>query len=176
MFSREDKTFNIPQNSSESFMEILRRVEEKWQKRWEEAKIFEANPDPKKPKFYITVAYPYPNSPQHIGHARTYTLADVYARYKRMQGYNVLLPMAFHYTGTPVLAMARRLAENDEDLISDFVDVYKVPREKLRELTDPLAMARYFHEEIKEGMKRIGYSIDWRREFTTIDPQYNRFI
>ncbi|MEM2249452.1 MAG: leucine--tRNA ligase [Candidatus Bathyarchaeia archaeon] len=157
-------------------MEILRRTEEKWQKRWEEAKIFEANPDPKKPKFYITVAYPYPNSPQHIGHARTYTLADVYARYKRMQGYNVLLPMAFHYTGTPVLAMARRLAENDEDLISDFVDVYKVPREKLKELTDPLAMARYFHEEIKEGMKRIGYSIDWRREFTTIDPQYNRFI
>ncbi|MEM3612580.1 MAG: leucine--tRNA ligase [Candidatus Bathyarchaeia archaeon] len=157
-------------------MEILRRIEEKWQRRWEEAKIFEANPDPKKPKFYITVAYPYPNSPQHIGHARTYTLADVYARYMRMRGYNVLLPMAFHYTGTPVLAMARRLAENDEDLISDFVDVYKVPREKLKELTDPLAMARYFHEEIKEGMKRIGYSIDWRREFTTVDPQYNRFI
>ena len=157
-------------------MEILRRIEEKWQKRWEEAKIFEANPDPKKPKFYITVAYPYPNSPQHIGHARTYTLADVYARYMRMQGYNVLLPMAFHYTGTPVLAMAKRLAENDEDLISDFVEVYKVPREKLKELTDPLAMARYFHEEIKEGMKRIGFSIDWRREFTTVDPQYNRFI
>ncbi|MEM2465823.1 MAG: leucine--tRNA ligase [Candidatus Bathyarchaeia archaeon] len=176
MFSCEDKTFNIPQSSSESFMEILRRIEEKWQKRWEEAKIFEANPDPKKPKFYITVAYPYPNSPQHIGHARTYTLADVYARYMRMRGYNVLLPMAFHYTGTPVLAMARRLAENDEDLISDFVNVYKVPIEKLKELTDPLAMARYFHEEIKEGMRRMGYSIDWRREFTTIDPHYNRFI
>ncbi|MEM1564189.1 MAG: leucine--tRNA ligase [Candidatus Bathyarchaeia archaeon] len=157
-------------------MEILKRIEEKWQKRWEEAKIFEANPDPKRPKFFITVAYPYPNSPQHIGHARTYTLADVYARYMRMQGYNVLLPMAFHYTGTPVLAMAKRLAENDEDLISDFVNVYKVPREKLKELTEPLAMARYFHEEIKEGMKRIGYSIDWRREFTTVDPQYNRFI
>ncbi|PMB74239.1 leucine--tRNA ligase [Candidatus Bathyarchaeota archaeon] len=157
-------------------MEFLRRIEEKWQKRWEEAKIFEANPDSTKPKFFITVAYPYPNSPQHIGHARTYTLADVYARYMRMRGYNVLLPMAFHYTGTPVLAMAKRLAENDEDLISDFVDVYKVPREKLKELTDPLAMARYFHEEIKEGMRRIGYSIDWRREFTTVDPHYNRFI
>jgi leucyl-tRNA synthetase len=157
-------------------MEFLRQIEEKWQKRWEEAKIFEANPDPTKPKFFITVAYPYPNSPQHIGHARTYTLADVYARYMRMQGYNVLLPMAFHYTGTPVLAMAKRLAEKDEYLIEDFVKVYKVPKEKLKELTDPLAMARYFHEEIKEGMKRIGYSIDWRREFTTVDPQYNRFI
>ncbi|MEM2912186.1 MAG: leucine--tRNA ligase [Candidatus Bathyarchaeia archaeon] len=157
-------------------MEILKQIEEKWQKRWEEAKIFEANPDPSKPKFFITVAYPYPNSPQHIGHARTYTLADVYARYMRMRGYNVLLPMAFHYTGTPVLAMAKRLAENDEELINDFVNVYKVPREKLKELTNALAMARYFHEEIKEGMKHIGYSIDWRREFTTIDPQYNRFI
>jgi leucyl-tRNA synthetase len=177
MFSqREDETFNTARSSSESFMEFLRQIEGKWQKRWEEAKIFEANPDPSKPKFFITVAYPYPNSPQHIGHARTYTLADVYARYMRMQGYNVLLPMAFHYTGTPVLAMAKRLAENDEDLIEDFVKVYKVPKEKLKELADPLAMARYFHEEIKEGMKRIGYSIDWRREFTTVDPQYNRFI
>jgi leucyl-tRNA synthetase len=157
-------------------MEILKKIEEKWQKNWEKAKIFETNPDPKKPKFFITVAYPYPNSPQHIGHARTYTLADVYARYMRMRGYNVLLPMAFHYTGTPVLAMSKRLAENDEDLINDFIKVYKVPKEKLKDLTDPLAMARYFHEEIKEGMKRIGYSIDWRREFTTIDPQYNRFI
>jgi leucyl-tRNA synthetase len=177
MFSpREDETFNTARNSSESFMEFLRQIEEKWQKRWEEAKIFEANPDPTKPKFFITVAYPYPNSPQHIGHARTYTLADVYARYMRMQGYNVLLPMAFHYTGTPVLAMAKRLAEKDEDLIEDFVKVYKVPKEKLKELTNPLAMARYFHKEIKESMKRIGYSIDWRREFTTVDPQYNRFI
>ncbi|MGQ9641418.1 MAG: leucine--tRNA ligase [Candidatus Bathycorpusculaceae bacterium] len=157
-------------------MEILKKIEEKWQKRWETAKIFEANPVSAKPKFFITVAYPYPNSPQHIGHARTYTLADVYARYLRMRGYNVLLPMAFHYTGTPVLAMSRRLAENDEDLINDFINVYKVPKGKLKDLTDPLAMARYFHEEIKEGMKRIGYSIDWRREFTTIDPQYNRFI
>ncbi|MGB9959625.1 MAG: leucine--tRNA ligase [Candidatus Bathyarchaeales archaeon] len=157
-------------------MEILKQIEEKWQKRWEEAKIFEANPDPSKPKFFITVAYPYPNSPQHIGHARTYTLADVYARYMRMRGYNVLLPMAFHYTGTPVLAMAKRLAEGDKELINDFVNVYKVPKEKLKELTNALAMAKYFHEEIKEGMKRIGYSIDWRREFTTIDPQYNRFI
>ncbi|MDW8040434.1 MAG: leucine--tRNA ligase [Nitrososphaerota archaeon] len=157
-------------------MEFLRKIEEKWQKRWEQAKIFEANPDPAKPKFYITVAYPYPNSPQHIGHARTYTLADAYARYMRMKGYNVLLPMAFHYTGTPVLAMAKRLAENDQELVNDFVKIYKVPKEKLKALTDPLSMARYFHEEIKEGMKRIGYSIDWRREFTTVDPQYNRFI
>jgi leucyl-tRNA synthetase len=157
-------------------MEFLKQIEEKWQKRWETAKIFEADPDPKKPKYYVTVAYPYPNSPQHIGHGRTYTLADVHARYMRMRGYNVLLPMAFHYTGTPVLAMAKRLADNDKDLIHDFTQVYKIPKEKLKELTEPIAMARYFHKEMKKGMKEIGYSIDWRREFTTIDPTYNRFI
>ena len=157
-------------------MEFLKKIEEKWQKRWQKAKIFEANIDSKKPKYYVTVAYPYPNSPQHIGHGRTYTLADVHARYMRMRGYNVLLPMAFHYTGTPVLAMAKRLAENDKDLIKDFTNVYKIPKEKLKELTEPIAMARYFHQEIKTGMKEIGYSIDWRREFTTVDPQYNSFI
>jgi leucyl-tRNA synthetase len=157
-------------------MAFLKQVERKWQRKWEEARIFEADPDPKKPKCYITVAYPYPNSPQHIGHGRTYTLADVHARYMRMRGYNVLLPMAFHYTGTPVLAMSKRLADGDQDLIDDFVNIYKVPKEKLKEFTDPFKMASYFHEEIKAGMKAIGYSIDWRREFTTIDPTYNRFI
>jgi leucyl-tRNA synthetase len=93
-----------------------------------------------------------------------------------MRGYNVLLPMAFHYTGTPVLAMAKRLADGDQGLINDFVKVYKIPKEKLDEFTEPIAMAKYFHQEIKQGMKEIGYSIDWRREFTTVDPQYNRFI
>ena len=157
-------------------MKFLKQIEEKWQKKWEKAKIFEADPDPAKPKYFVTVAYPYPNSPQHMGHGRTYTLADVHARYMRMRGYNVLLPMAFHYTGTPVLAMAKRLEENDKSLVSDFTKVYKIPEEKLKELTEPMAMARYFHQEIKTGMKAIGYSIDWRREFTTIDPHYSRFI
>jgi leucyl-tRNA synthetase len=157
-------------------MEFLKKIEEKWQKNWEKARIFETDPDPSKPKYFVTVAYPYPNSPQHIGHGRTYTMADVHARYMRMRGYNTLLPMAFHYTGTPVLAMAKRLVDNDKGLISDFINVYKIPKEKLKELTEPIAMARYFHQEIKTGMKEIGYSIDWRREFTTVDPHYNRFI
>jgi len=153
-----------------------KRIDEKWQRAWEEARIFEADPDPERPKYFITVAYPYPNSPQHIGHGRTYTLADIHARYMRMRGYNVLFPMAFHYTGTPVLAMSKRLAAGDGDLIDTFTRIYKVPRGSLKDLAEPLEMARYFHEEIRAGMKRMGYSIDWRREFTTIDPQYNRFI
>ncbi|MBI2126240.1 MAG: leucine--tRNA ligase, partial [Thaumarchaeota archaeon] len=151
-------------------------MQNKWRSRWAEAKIFETNPDASKPKFYITVAYPYPNSPQHIGHGRTYTLADVHARYKRMQGYNVLLPMAFHYTGTPILAMSRRLSEGDKELIDTFKNIYRVSDEDLKKLGEPINIASYFHQEIRQGMIEIGYSIDWRREFTTIDPQYSKFI
>ncbi len=152
------------------------RIEAKWQRAWDSDGIFETDPDPKKPKYFITVAYPYPNSPQHVGHARTYTLTDVMARYKRMRGFNVLFPMAFHYTGTPILAMTKRIASGDKEIEDIFLDVYHVRRETLKAFSEPLAIADYFRQEIKTGMKRIGYSIDWRREFTTIDPVYSKFI
>jgi leucyl-tRNA synthetase len=153
-----------------------KQIEEKWQERWAETGVFEADPDPETPKYYLTVAYPYPNAPQHIGHGRTYTLTDVHARYRRMQGYNVLFPMAFHYTGTPVIAMVDRLKEKDPDLLDTFLNIYNVPEERLSDLETPVGMARYFAEEIKAGMKRMGFSIDWRREFTTIDSYYSKFI
>jgi leucyl-tRNA synthetase len=153
-----------------------KQIEEKWQTRWAEAKAFETDPDPDKPKFYLTVAYPYPNSPQHIGHGRTYTLTDVHARYKRMHGYNVLLPMAWHYTGTPLFAMVERLKEKDPALLDTFLNLYNIPKRKLKSLENPIAMAEYFAQEIKHGMQRIGYSIDWRREFTTVDEYYHKFI
>ena len=153
-----------------------KHIEEKWQKRWADAKAFETDPDPEKPKFYLTVAYPYPNSPQHIGHGRTYTLTDVHARFQRMHGYNVLLPMAWHYTGTPLFAMVERLKERDPGLLDTFLNLYNIPESKLPELMDPISMAAYFAMEIKHGMQRIGYSIDWRREFSTVDPVYNKFI
>src|SRR5207245_5044035 len=79
-------------------------LEEKWRQRWHAEKQFESDPSTKK-KFFVTVAYPYPNSPQHIGHGRTYTLADVHARFMRMMGYNVIFPIGFHYTGTPILVI-----------------------------------------------------------------------
>lgn len=154
----------------------IKSIEEKWRKIWEREHVYEADVDLSKPKFYLTVAYPYPNSPQHVGHGRTYTITDIYARYKRMRGFQVLFPMGFHYTGTPILAMAKRLASGDTELRDLFTRIYKVPEEVLKELEDPLKMARFFHEEIKTGMKEMGYSIDWRREFTTVDPGYNRFI
>jgi|TARA_B100000959_G_scaffold263649_1_gene303249 leucyl-tRNA synthetase len=151
-------------------------IQQKWNERWCKDQIFETDPVPGKPKYFLTVAYPYPNSPQHIGHGRTYTLTDVYARYKRMNGFQVLFPMAFHYTGTPILAMSKRIAEGDKELIDTFKKIYKINPEIIPTLIEPIKIAKYFHEEIKAGMKEIGYSIDWRREFTTIDPQYSAFI
>ncbi|HSB57462.1 MAG TPA: leucine--tRNA ligase, partial [Nitrosopumilaceae archaeon] len=150
-------------------------IESKWRKKWQDEKNFEVDPAEKK-KFFVTVAYPYPNSPQHIGHGRTYTLADVHARFMRMRGYNVLFPMGFHYTGTPILGMARRVQENDKELIEAFRTIYKVPEQNIKEFSEPVKIASYFHQEIKSGMIEMGYSIDWRREFTTIDPVYNKFI
>jgi leucyl-tRNA synthetase len=151
-------------------------IEKRQQRRWIEARVFESDPNPNKPKYFITVAYPYPNSPQHIGHLRTYALADVHARYMRQKGYEVLLPLGFHYTGTPILSMAKRLKSGDEELKRDFINIYKVPPEVLETFTEPINIAKYFHYEIKQGMIEAGYSIDWRREFTTIDPAYNKFI
>jgi len=150
-------------------------IEIKWRKKWEEGKDFEADPNEKEKKF-ITVAYPYPNSPQHIGHGRTYTLADVHARYYRMKGYNVLFPMGFHYTGTPILGMAKRVEAGDAEIIDGLKNIYHVPEDAIKTFVEPIKIAEYFHEEIKAGMVEMGYSIDWRREFTTIDPVYQKFI
>ncbi|MDW0144815.1 MAG: leucine--tRNA ligase [Nitrososphaeraceae archaeon] len=152
------------------------RIGEKWRKRWTEDKIFEADPESHKKKYFLTVAYPYPNSPQHVGHGRTYTLADVHARYKRMNNYNVLFPMGFHYTGTPIVSMSQRIKSNDLELIETFQQIYKIPSEKISSFKEPKRIASFFHEEIKQGMNEMGYSIDWRREFTTIDNGYSKFI
>ena len=150
-------------------------IDKKWQKQWLENNDHEADSNNKEKKF-ITVAYPYPNSPQHIGHGRTYTIADVHSRYLRMKGFNVLFPMGFHYTGTPILGMAKRVEANDVELIEGFKTLYNVPEDKIKEFVKPVNIADYFHEEIKSGMIEMGYSIDWRREFTTIDPAYQKFI
>ena len=93
-----------------------------------------------------------------------------------MKGYNTLFPMGFHYTGTPLFAMSKRLREGDPEIIETFTKVYGIPPATLEKLKDPKSMASYFREDIKKGMMEIGFSIDWRREFTTIDPLYNRYI
>jgi leucyl-tRNA synthetase len=150
-------------------------IENKWRSKWIESRDFETNPN-EKPKKFITVAYPYPNSPQHIGHGRTYTLADVHARFYRMKGYNVLFPMGFHYTGTPVLGMAKRIQSEEKEILDGLRNIYHVSEDAIKTFVEPIKIADYFHEEIKAGMIEMGYSIDWRREFTTIVPGYQKFI
>ncbi|WP_236953749.1 leucine--tRNA ligase [Methanopyrus sp. SNP6] len=156
-------------------MKLAERPEKLQWKEWEEAGLFEADPDDRE-SVYITVAYPYPSGSMHVGHARTYLVPDIYARFKRMQGYNVLFPMAFHVTGTPVVGIAERIKEGDEDTIRLYRDLYGVPEEELEEFTKPEAIVEYFAREYEENMKRMGYSIDWRRKFTTVDPEYRSFI
>ncbi|MEM2890586.1 MAG: class I tRNA ligase family protein, partial [Candidatus Hadarchaeum sp.] len=154
-------------------------IDAKWQAAWREARLFEAEPSDK-PKFYLTVAYPYVSGPMHIGHGRTYTVPDVIARYKRMRGYNVLFPMAYHFTGTPIVGAAKRVARREPGFVKVLTERYRIPSELLKEFENPRFFANYFARQselsYRKGMERLGFSIDWRREFTTIDPTYSKFV
>ncbi len=158
-------------------MIILTQIqkERKWQEEWQKAKLFHSDPDDRE-KLFITVAYPYPSGAMHIGHGRTYTVPDVYARFKRMQGYNVLFPMAWHVTGAPVIGIAKRIERQDPWTLEIYKNVHKVPEEELQKFTDPEYIVKYFSTEYHEVMIEMGYSIDWRREFRTTDPHYQKFI
>ena len=151
-------------------------VEAKARAEWENEKTYEPEIDKKKKKKFVTAAFPYPNSPQHIGHGRTYTTTDVHARYLRLKGYNVIFPMGFHVTGTPIIAMAKRISERDKELYEIFDKIYGIPEAITEKLTDPTALVTYFSKEIEQGMREMGYSIDWRRKFYSFDKQFNKFI
>ncbi len=152
-----------------------KRIEEKWQKAWADAKVFEAEPDTRK-ALLVTAAWPYPNTPQHLGHMRTYGTADVYARYMRMRGYNVLYPMGFHKTGTPILGIAKRIANNDPELIDELVNIFHIQKDVLPKMTDPLFTVDYFSREIEYGMRKAGFCIDWRRSFDSINPLFSKMV
>jgi len=154
-----------------SAVEYFNSIAKKWQEVWEKNNVFEANVSDKK-KFFITVAFPYTNSPLHIGHGRTYVIADIYARYKRLCGYNVLFPFAFQFTGTPILSISEAIERGDKDIIETFKTIYNISDEKIKEFKDPLILAEYFRQEMRKTAKAIGLSIDWRREFTTIDKEF----
>jgi len=154
---------------------VSENIEKKWQKKWADAKLFESNPDERE-KLFLTVAFPYPSGAMHIGHGRTYTVPDVYARFKRMEGYNVLFPMAWHVTGAPVIGIADRIQRKDPWTLDLYHRVHGVPKETLPKLEDPEFIVKYFSTEYHEVMEEMGYSIDWRREFRTIDPTYKKFI
>ncbi|MEM2699378.1 MAG: leucine--tRNA ligase [Candidatus Bathyarchaeia archaeon] len=153
-------------------------IEEKWRRRWEEARIFEADPDPNRKKCFVTFPYPYMNGPLHVGHGFTATRVDIYARFMRMRGYNTLFPWAWHWTGEPILGASLRLKMGDKDLIKALREIDRVPDEELEKFVDPVYMASYYTRESREVVKRMGFSIDWRREFhtTSYEPTYSKFI
>jgi len=151
----------------------LRKFEEEAHDQW--AHAFESNPSNLE-KFYLNVAYPYPSGAMHVGHGRTYIVPDVVARFQRMQGKQVLYPMAFHVTGAPVVGISKRIANRDEKTIRLYRDLYKVPQNVLEEFTNPLTIVRHFAAEYQRVMTACGLSIDWRRRFITVDPTYSKFI
>jgi leucyl-tRNA synthetase len=127
-------------------------IESKWQKKWEEAKIFEVKEDSNKKKYYILDMFPYPSAAGlHIGHAFVFSLGDIFARFKRMQGFNVLYPIGYDALGLP--------AENAA----------------IKEGTHP---SKYTENSIKNFMKQqkaMGWSYDWSRMVKTCDPSYYRW-
>jgi len=155
----------------------LKEIEEKWLKRWEERRIFEADPD-SRPKIFVTFPFPYMNGPLHLGHAFTALRVDVYARFKRMQGYNVLFPWAWHWTGATIAGAAKRIEQGDERLIKVLIEIDGVSPEEIKKFVDPVYMARYYTNENRKVVKRIGFSVDWRREFhtTSYHPAFSKFI
>ncbi len=152
-----------------------KEVEAKWQKTWEEKKVYEPEPDERQ-KFLLTIPYPYLNGNLHAGHTRTFTIGDAYARYKRMRGYNVLFPMGFHATGTPIVGLSELIANKDPLIWGVYTRLHGIPEEELAGLNTPEKIVLYFRRQAKAAMQSIGYSIDWRREFTTTDPAYSKFI
>jgi leucyl-tRNA synthetase len=159
-------------------MKSLSQLEKKWQQAWESAKIFEADPDQNEKKFFITFPFSYMNGPLHVGHGFTATRVDAYARFKRMKGFNVLFPWAWHWTGETIAGASERVKNGDEILIRAFRDIDGVSEENLKRFVDPIFMAKYYTDDSRESVKRIGYSVDWRREFhtTSLYPTFSKFV
>jgi leucyl-tRNA synthetase len=150
-------------------------IEAKWQGRWYDARINEANRD-SRPKFMIIFAYPGLTGYLHVGHMRGYTYVDAISRYMRMSGYNVLFPVGTHATGNGAISLAKRIREQDRKTI-DYLLANGCPEEKLKDLTEPLSVVSFFNQVyINQYWKRFGFLADWRRFTSTVHPDYGAFI
>ena len=126
----------------------FKTVESKWQQIWEEKQSFKSEKNQKKKKFYCLEMFPYPSGKIHMGHVRNYTIGDVLARYKLLQGYNVLHPMGWDSFGMPAENAAKQNSLNPKDWTEQNINV------------------------MKNQLKKLGLSIDWDREISTCSPEY----
>lgn len=130
----------------------FREIETRWQAYWAENHTFEAQTDPTKPKYYVLDMFPYPSGAGlHVGHPLGYIASDIYSRYKRLRGFNVLHPMGYDAFGLPA-------------------EQYAIQTGKHPEETTEKNIARY-----REQLDRIGFSYDWSREIRTCDPAYYKW-
>lgn len=151
-------------------------VEAKWLKKWQDGKAFEANPD-RRPKFFVNFPYPYMNSLLHLGHFYTIMRVEAFARYKRMRGFNVLFPQAWHCTGSPIENAAQRIREGEPKQI-ELMKQLGLSEKQIKEFSDPKKWVEYFPKEAEKDLRALGLSIDWRRSFitTSLNPYYDKFI
>ncbi|MBW3545524.1 MAG: class I tRNA ligase family protein, partial [Bacteroidetes bacterium] len=130
----------------------FQEIEQKWQKHWQDKKIYQTAIDHTKPKFYALDMFPYPSGAGlHVGHPLGYIASDIVSRFKRMKGYNVLHPMGFDAFGLPA-------------------EQYAIQTGQHPAITTEQNINRY-----KEQLKNIGFSFDWSREFATADPDYYKW-
>ena len=126
-------------------------IEEQWQQRWSDQQLYKVEATPEKPKYYMLEMFPYPSGRIHMGHVRNYSIGDVLARYKIMQGFNVLHPMGWDAFGLP--------AENAA----------------IKNNTHPAKWTRANIEEMRKRLTRLGFSYDWDRELATCDQLYYKW-
>jgi leucyl-tRNA synthetase len=126
-------------------------IEERWQRYWEQEKIFRAVEDPKKEKYYLLEMFPYPSGKLHMGHIRNYSIGDVVARYKMMRGYSVLHPMGWDAFGLPAENAALEHKIHPAQWTSDNITA------------------------MRGQLKRMGFSYDWDRELATCDADYYKW-
>jgi len=155
----------------------MKQIQKKWTKKWLDAKIFDATVDKSKKKFFGTFPYPYVNSYLHLGHFYSSMRLEALSRYKRMRGYNVLYAQSWHATGSPIVNAAKRVKENEPKQMS-ILKMQGFSPEQIKKFEDPVEWVKYFPKEAVNDFNDMGYSIDWRRQFTTTDlnPHYDKFI
>lgn len=153
------------------------KIEKKWQDRWAKEKIFEADGDKKREKFFVSFPIPYINGYQHLGHLYTLMRVEAFARYKRLRGFNVLFPQGWHATGSPIINAAKRIAEKEPTQMK-IMESMGLKKNEIKKFEDPKYWIKFFAPEYKLDYQRLGMSVDWRREFytTSLNPHYDKFI